>query len=185
MKTKLPLYLALLLLTQCSKCKQDDPVPQPPKDPLSTLPPETQTGAGSFGCLVNGEIYAALSPIKCRGDWQGNNTLFLSATTNSTLSFGSDFFGVGMLLNGNLHSGQLFSLVRFSQPIDLSFNQFAADADIKSCGYHGNFIKSGQVELVKFDPVARIAAGRFAFKLYEPGGCDTLRVTNGRFDVKF
>ena len=37
----------------------------------------------------------------------------------------------------------------------------------------------------EFDPVARIASGRFAFKLYEPGGCDTLRVTNGRFDVKF
>jgi len=39
--------------------------------------------------------------------------------------------------------------------------------------------------LVKFDGAARIAAGRFAFTLYEPGGCDTLRVTNGRFDVKF
>ncbi|GAB3674341.1 hypothetical protein GCM10027594_35420 [Hymenobacter agri] len=41
------------------------------------------------------------------------------------------------------------------------------------------------MELIKFDPVARFAAGRFAFVLYEPGGCDTLRVSNGRFDVKF
>jgi len=55
----------------------------------------------------------------------------------------------------------------------------------KPCVYEGNFIKTGKVELIKFDGAGRIAAGRFAFTLYEPGGCDTLRVTNGRFDVKF
>ena len=40
---KLLLYSALLLLTQCSKCK-NDPAPEPPASPLSQLPPETQTG---------------------------------------------------------------------------------------------------------------------------------------------
>jgi len=53
MKTKLPLYLALLLLTQCSKCK-DDPTPA---DPAAGLPPATQTGANTFGCLINGQAY--------------------------------------------------------------------------------------------------------------------------------
>ena len=53
MKTKLLLYPALLLLTQCSKCKND---PQP-NDPASQLPPATQTGANTFGCLVNGQPY--------------------------------------------------------------------------------------------------------------------------------
>lgn len=64
---KLPLYLSLLLLTQCSKCKLDNPTPLPPKDPLSVLPAETQTGAGTLGCLVNGNAYATISSVKCRG----------------------------------------------------------------------------------------------------------------------
>ena len=186
MLRKLLLYTALLTLTQCSQCKKNDPTPQPPKDPLSTLPAETQTGAGTFGCLVNGKVYAALAAIKCRGDWQGLNTLYISADCNSNTSYSSDFFSTGMLLNGNLSNGQVFNLVRFSQPINSTLSQFVADANIKLCGYRGNNIKTGQVELVKFDGVARIASGRFAFTLYEPGsGCDTLRVTNGRFDVKF
>ena len=45
----------VLLLAQCSKCKGDDPTPQSPKDLLSLLPPETQTGAGTFSCLLNGQ----------------------------------------------------------------------------------------------------------------------------------
>ena len=43
---RLPLYLSLALLTQCSKCK-NDPTPAKPED---QLPPATQTGAGTFGC---------------------------------------------------------------------------------------------------------------------------------------
>ena len=186
MKPKLLLYAALLTLTQCSQCKRDDPQPQPPKDPLSLLPPETQTGAGTFGCLVNGKAYVALSSIKCRGDWQGQSTLFVSGEGSLNGDYNNqEIFSAGMLLNGGLRNGQEFNLVRFSQPINSTLSQFAADATIKLCGYHGDYIKAGQVTLVKFDPVARIAAGRFAFVLYEPGGCDTLRVSNGRFDVKF
>ena len=56
MKTKFLLYSSLLLLTQCSKCK-NDPAPEPPKDPLALLPPETQTGQRTFGCLVNGQAW--------------------------------------------------------------------------------------------------------------------------------
>ena len=185
MKTKLLLYLCLATLTQCSKCKRDDP--QPESEVPAVFPSETQTGVGTLGCLVNGKTYATLSSIKCRGDWQGGNTIYISATSNSTLSNGSEVFGAGMLLNGTLQSGQVFKLTRFSQPIDFTLNQFVANATVDNytCVYQGNNIKTGQVQLVKFDPVARIAAGRFAFTLFEPGGCDTLRVSNGRFDVTF
>ena len=44
---KLPLYLCLATLTQCSKCKNDPA-------PTDQLPAATQTGANTFGCLVNG-----------------------------------------------------------------------------------------------------------------------------------
>ncbi|MBO0356924.1 hypothetical protein J0X19_03115 [Hymenobacter sp. BT186] len=45
------LYPSILLaaLLGLSQCKQDAP------SPLSQLPPATQTGANTFGCLVNGK----------------------------------------------------------------------------------------------------------------------------------
>ena len=184
---KLPLYLSLLLLTQCSKCKLDNPTPLPPKDPLSVLPAETQTGAGTLGCLVNGNAYATVSSVQCRGDWQGARALGISGGANAGAVFGQEEFSVGLLLDGKLKSGESFDLVPFRQPLSPTLNEFAANAvaGSKPCVYEGDYIKTGKVELLKFDGVARIASGRFAFTLYEPGGCDTLRVTQGRFDVKF
>ena len=65
---KVFLYLCLATLTQCFKCKRDDPQPQPPKDPLSLLPPETQTGKGTCGCLVNGKAFIAPFTTSANGD---------------------------------------------------------------------------------------------------------------------
>jgi len=180
-----PLYLSLFLLTHCRHRKRDDPQPEPPKAPLSLLPPETQTGAGTFGCLVNGQAYLTRTSIKCSGNLQGFNVLYVSADCSADGTFSGEVFSTGLLLAGILENGQSFPLVEFNKPVDMTRNQFVADANRTQCGYRGNFIKTGRVELVKFDGVRRIAAGRFAFTLYEPGGCDTLRVTNGRFDVKF
>ena len=188
MLRKLPLYLALLLLTQCSKCKRDDPAPLPPKDPLSTLPPETQTGAGTFGCLVNGKAYAAPSPTRCRGDWQSSTKLGISATMYANGTQANETYSISMALNGRLMDAQSFAMISSASPFPVftpGINQFFAFAGAQ-CIYGGAYYKPGPVELVKFDGVARIASGRFAFTLYEPNsGCDTLRVTNGRFDVKF
>jgi hypothetical protein len=182
-------FLALLILAiVLVQCKKREPAPPPtPTDPLASLPAETQTGAGTLGCLVNGKAYATISSIKCRGDWQGIKTIFISADASENGQFNGELFTAGMLLYGTLQNGQTFDLIRFNQPVNQIANQYAANAvaGSKPCVYQGNYIKRGQVTLTKFDGVARIASGRFAFTLYEPGGCDTLKVTNGRFDVKF
>ena len=181
MLRKVFLYLSLLLLTQCTKCKQGDPAPQPPKTPLNLLPPETQLGKGTFGCLINGQAMSISSAFLTSGDWSCTTCL----TVSSQSSAAQPEYVMSLLLTGALQPNQSYALVKFNAPVDFSFKQFAARPYIRQCFYSGNYLKTGQVELVKFDPVARIAAGRFAFTLYEPGGCDTLRVTNGRFDVKF
>ena len=46
MKPYLPLLAALLGLSQCTK-----------DDPEAGLPSATQTGANTFGCLVNGQVW--------------------------------------------------------------------------------------------------------------------------------
>lgn len=186
---RLSLYLALALLTQCSKCKHD-PTPQPPPtDPLAALPPETQTGAGTFGYLVNGKPFKAPFATSARGDWQSAIRFAIGSDTNLSGQPTAEELTTHIIMEGQLQSNQTFTLIPSAKPHTIfssGHNEFTGDAagDMQ-CYYSGNFIKMGKVELVKFDGVARIASGRFAFTLYEPGGCDTLRVTNGRFDVKF
>ena len=178
----LALFLLGLLLAQCKK-RAPDPVPA---DPLTLLPPETQTGAGTFGCLVNGKAYTAPYSTSARGDWMSTTRIGISSSV--TESVATKGLSVLLALNGSLTTNQQFTLISSASPYPLftpGLNQFWAASAGGICTYDGSYIKTGRVELVKFDGVARIASGRFAFTLYEPGGCDTLKVTNGRFDVKF
>ena len=50
MRTKILLFLTIFSLLSCSS---DDSTP---KDPFAQLPPETQTGANTFGCIIDGKI---------------------------------------------------------------------------------------------------------------------------------
>lgn len=52
----LPKYILLIFLaTTISCCNDDDD--SPPPDPVDQLPPATQTGEGTFGCLLDGEVF--------------------------------------------------------------------------------------------------------------------------------
>jgi len=183
MRTKLfPLLAITLLLTQCKK-REPAPVSA---DPLTLLPPETQNGAGTFGCLINGKAYVAPYSTSARGDWMSTTRLGISSSV--TESVATKGISVLLALNGSLDTNQQFTLISSASPYPLftpGRNQFWAASAGGTCTYDGSYIKTGKIELVRFDGVARVASGRFAFTLYEPGGCDTLRVTNGRFDVKF
>ncbi len=49
-----PLCAAVLLTFSFAQCKKHHP---PPKTELEKLPPITQTGANTFGCLLNGVAF--------------------------------------------------------------------------------------------------------------------------------
>ncbi|SHK08211.1 DUF6252 family protein [Hymenobacter psychrotolerans] len=176
---KLFLYAALLLLTQCSKCKNDDP------SPLERLPPATQTGANTFGCLVNGQPWTP----------QGND-----GTANYTVSY--DRFPDGGILNISTYKiyGQgatdfqtlslwakqitgigSFSFLNTSSAIarfgDVKTNCIWRSAD------NTTTYRRGTLTITKLDLTAGIISGTFDFTLYKPG-CDSIRVTHGRFDKK-
>jgi hypothetical protein len=56
MKKKLFIILTAVALSCCSKDEQ----PNTPKTELEKLPPATQTGANTAGCLVNGKAFFEL-----------------------------------------------------------------------------------------------------------------------------
>ncbi|MBF9223295.1 hypothetical protein [Hymenobacter ruricola] len=178
---KLFLYLCLLTLTQCSTCK-NDPVPQ---DPAAQLPPATQTGAGTFGCLVNGQVYtpsentgtsnfnATYDPTFQGGtlDLRAYNCSGDCASTKRTIILG----GVGINKAGT------YSLVSMGQQSASFFDRGRAFPCSEYDGSRGAYV-NGVLIISRLS--GGIISGTFNFKTAQPG-CDTLRITQGRFDAKF
>ncbi|GAA3922430.1 hypothetical protein [Hymenobacter algoricola] len=174
------LYAALLLLTQCSKCKQDDPTPE------DQLPPATQTGANTFGCLVNGQVYTPsgyngtsnyavlYDPAYNGGSLDVMVYRYPSKSADAQyLSFG----GVSVASNGiYLFKSSTNLAARFSDAArQKGCTRYASDDGTTSC--------MGQFTITRLDLAAGIISGTFEFTLAKLG-CDTIRVTQGRFDKK-
>ncbi|MCB2378572.1 hypothetical protein LGH70_13310 [Hymenobacter sp. BT635] len=172
---RLLLYAALLLLTQCSKCKQEDPSPE------SQLPPSTQTGANTFGCLVNGQPWTPKG-----GDGTANYTVsYDAAYRKGTLNIYT--YRITGTTAYTYQSITLFSdsLTRTGiYSLTIAGHQEGLFSDLSTgCKFHGNapHYRRGNLTITRLDLQAGIIAGTFAFTLYKPG-CDSIRVTNGRFD---
>ena len=174
-----PLLLAALLgLSQCHK--KSDPTPE------EQLPPATQTGANTFGCLLNGQPWTP-SGNDGRANYRitydpgfagGSLTVRVYRYPDST----SDY--QNMILGGD----------RIAQPGVYPFvlvgDRKAFFADHKLAPPCDDFseapsltYRTGNITITRLDLAQGIISGTFNFKLAKPG-CDTVRVTQGRFDKK-
>ena len=171
--------MALASLVQCHK---SDPDPTP----ASQLPAATQTGANTFGCLVNGEAFTP----------KGNN-----GTSNLVLLYSPNPNGASInILTYRIDGNRRQYINLFCGPVTqagvFSLNIPVIDGDASyadtarplSCSdYTGSsapLYRKGKLTLSRIDPSAGIAAGTFEFTTTQPG-CDTIKVTQGRFDLKF
>ncbi|MEJ7627150.1 MAG: hypothetical protein WKF35_09825 [Ferruginibacter sp.] len=179
--------LWLLLLALCSllaSCKKENT----PQDELSKLPPITQTGANTFGCLVNG---IAWLPNGSKPQYGGPNpNVYVDPTfqggafyvtghqykiPGSIISIGSgNCISTGIYnLSNNVNAASYSKSILGSLPCELS------SADV------GTF-KNGFLNVTRYDLSSGIFSGTFEFKLFNSQSLcgDTIRITNGRFDVK-
>jgi hypothetical protein len=173
---KIPPLILILLLMKCSGC---DVLPTPKEE----LPPITQEGKNTFGCLVNGKVWLP----------KGNNE-----TSNLDLSY-DPLFNKGTFdlrtyrypddsnwnQYFNLFSDSISSVGNY--PLLKKSNQALYYSDSKGCNFSTtdkSVTWEGQLIISKFDLSRQIIAGTFEFKIYKPD-CDTIKVTQGRFDLKF
>ncbi len=172
------LAFGFILLNAASCCKDENE---------ETLPPETQTGANTFGCLVNGKVWlnGGYAPFP-------SSNLYASVYPNE--------FVIGALKSNDNMYQSIFIDVK--APISIgkfnlnSENHQAKFADgITNCYYQTDSISSkGTLEITKFDSINKIVSGQFSFIAfkYKPttiaviGNCDsTINITEGRFDIKY
>jgi len=171
-------FLSLyVLLSGC--CKKDAP------QPLDQLPPATQEGKNTFGCLLNGQAwtpkgYSGTSNYSVYYDpGYGGGTLNISVYRYASKNEND-------LQTISLNSFKLTTVGSYSYT-DNYINTIIIN-DVKSnCRYDSydslNVYSAGTLTVTRLDLTKGIIAGTFEFTLAKPG-CDTIRVTNGRFDKK-
>jgi hypothetical protein len=166
-------FLVVLLLPQCTK-----------KNPTPQLPPETTTGAMTFGCKIDGRVfvprnyytrtglyvqYVNLGPGKGGGyflnipatDWAAETIEAVRITTDSLL----------------VQEGKTYP---FRTSRGSARAEYHASVDYEKLDQD-----DGELTITHFDPSQGIISGRFHFVGTDKATGRQVHVTEGRFDVRF
>jgi len=180
MNFRTTLLLLISILFSGSHCKKD-------KTPEEQLPPETQTGAGTFGCLVDGKLFLPKGDpfggptLSCAYQYINGGYYFQLAALNkgSSVNYGVGIFtdslqiqeGSKFILKNKNVQGEAYGLYSISEFQGLT-------------NYITNTIDTGEVVITKFDSINRIVSGTFWFDAANSTG-QIKQVRSGRFDMKF
>ena len=179
----LNMLCTLIMLCFCfAQCKKDKTAPTE----LSKLPAATQTGANTFGCLVNGKAYIP----------EGSSG---SGTPNPKITYDVGLNGIpNVLISVNQYesNNQIGNFLLFIDSLTLNTSQLIS-TNSKQIGFGWNVIprcgflrsdtiqfKKGVIYITNYDFPNRIVSGTFDIKI-KPNNCDTMFFKAGRFDFKF
>lgn len=181
MKLFYPFFLLCLFFVFTS-CSNDDDTPS---NPVDLLPPATQTGENTFGCLLDGEAFtprAATVPYNCfyqyvdggfyfyvgaKNKKNGITKTILIGTERLQISEGNKFIlkekitgnAFGFLYIGNSNTGEILES-------------------------YTSTIHTGELTITKLDFENNIVSGTFWFDVKDENG-KIHEIREGRFDMQF
>jgi hypothetical protein len=171
------LFLALcitFMLVSCKSCKKDNLAP------VDQLPPATQNGQNTFGCLINGEVFTpkgAFSVPRLYADYYNGGVYLICAVNVDSR--------INILLKND--SSLINNTGNYSLISAIDKNTYGQYANLNSnCNMYTDSISSGTLTVTKFSITSqkRIISGTFYFTVKSPG-CPDIHVTDGRFDISF
>jgi len=161
------------------------------KKEIDALPPITQNGANTFGCLVNGSAWVSTGkPSSLSG--KGMKTI----EGGYQYDFKSDTIRRNVVLWATRNDGTtlIIFIRKVYKPGIYSFTQsngtwpsssvplsYASFSD-KSGLYITDVYHKGTLVITKADTINDTIAGTFAFEGYNYDTKQTISITNGRFD---
>lgn len=185
MKAHISLFLLIVVFTLLG-CKKDD---DQHTNPVNQLPPATQTGANTAGCLVNGEPFIpkgyitggnlpryydgenfSLGLIKKESNSIGRSIHIILEEMEQQLSVGSS-----IILNTKLES---------PPPIQVGLYEIGAPSPPHPEFYETNDTITGELIITNHDFDNAILSGTFWFDAVNSEG-EIVEVREGRFDVKY
>lgn len=171
---KLLFSVFVLLTFLCAKCEDETP-----KNPIDLLPPATQTGANTFGCLVDGEAFTPDGrPNSFKQEYSYMDSgYYLRVTANSIVE--GDLISVGCTAeNVNLEEGKTYALLS-RESGNISGRYFAM-----SDAFYTNTEETGEIFITHYDPSKKIISANFWFNVRDKKGA-IRQIREGRFDIKY
>ena len=178
MKKVLFIILSIILLNPGCHCKKESDAPG--------LPPATQTGANTLGFYLNGEAWVPkgfngrpnltwyYDPGYADGNLNISAYRFLSEANRQYFGLG----GGGVTGTGTY---KIVTLKSGDSKVGISFVRLIDSCEIDA--YDTTIYRIGEMTITKFDTSNGIISGTFWATIYSPSCKDTLKITNGRFDL--
>ncbi len=180
------IYILLLAVTigftQC--CKEKPHTDN--NNNIPGLPPATQMGANTLGFLLNGVPWVPA----------GNN-----GTANLSMDFdpgiNNGYFSIAAYSTRALNKSDIivavqdsvnFAVTPITYRIGTLLNGFVLFTDSAYCERRSNdnsTYSTGYITLTKIDRTMGVISGFFECTIFNPSCGDTIKITNGRFDMKF
>ena len=189
------IYTALLgiLFLGCDRATNVDV----PSD--NALPPITQSGANTFGCILNGVVFV---PNKAIGSTVVEKPLYVAGYYDNTDNWSRKIVGlrgrdVRNLLSINVYIYKIYvngigdyalgSAPYFSNDPNPPFNSFlycrAVSPSTNQYRDYGSFDNSGIIKVTYLSADKFIMSGTFTGKLKDLDGDEIIEVIDGRFDI--
>jgi hypothetical protein len=177
LKISIAFAIIFVLFTsiQCKKNKTQE----------AELPPETTTGAMTFGCKVNGKVFVPK-------DGRGKPGLFVQYVNLGT-GPGSGWFLNIPATNWVPSTPEGVSIVTDSllivqgttYPFKYRKKGFPGAFYENGPAYDATGNYSGELKINKFDNINRIISGTFFFTGTDNSNGQTVSITEGRFDIRY
>ncbi|AFM03426.1 hypothetical protein Fleli_0977 [Bernardetia litoralis DSM 6794] len=171
---KLIFSVFVLLIFLCAKCEDDTP-----KNPIDLLPPATQTGANTFGCLVDGE---AFTPDNRPNSFDhsyvysdGGYYLYISGSRTNPNGVISPAIGTEKL---SILEGETYFLINRQKGSAYGAWYRSSNSSYTSTEY------SGELYINKHDFANKIISGTFWYDIKDAFG-DVHQIREGRFDIRY
>ncbi len=166
------LFLTLLFALSIFNTCDDD------KDELNwtSLPPETQEGKGTIGCLIDGKLWAT-------NEWDNG---FMRQAPVRAYFYKESYYKEGKTYCtiGAEKKDGTFIVIDINTANIKTEKKISAEAGV-GMGYLNFYVsKEPYIYLTKFDTINHIISGQFSFEaINNEDPTDTIKVTDGRFDM--
>ncbi len=170
------LFFLLLLLS----CGDDDLS-------IEDLPPATQTGEHTFGCIVNGDVFVAKSSF---GGGTGKGASYQYSASDSTY---------GLAINGSMSRDPILIVVLFTKGFEIEEMQYdffggpleqiedeyvyGEYKTIQVANTTRYYSVTGSLNITRFDPENGVCSGTFWFDAKDEETGELVEVRDGRFDL--
>lgn len=157
-------------------------------DELSKLPPITQEGKRTFGCLVNGKAWIPengeiiIATPAVRFDYDNMNGGEFSIIAEKSIVNANVEQEIILAVN-NIGIIRNYTFPLNSNNMGIKFNNYKANTPCVTLFSADSTVQvTGNISISRFDLAEGIISGTFEFTLLRLG-CETIKATNGRFDA--